>query len=103
MAFQSYTPGVMLVAGQVALVVAGLAALALSPPASGRMLLIPMTERGRAHLLSQALGAGASLIARGPIAGSYVVYGERARIAPSVYADGVLALAGSAGLCGATA
>lgn len=101
--FQSRMPGVMLVSGQVALVLMGLAGLALSPPATGRMLLIPVTDRGRAHLLSHALMAGASLVARGPVADSYVVYGDRARIAPTPYADGVLALAGTGGLCGAAA
>lgn len=93
----------MLVFGQVALVVAGLAGLALSPPPRGRMLLIPITDQGRAHMLSRALLAGAAVIARGPITDSYVVYGDRARIAPSLYEGGVLALAGTGDLCGAAA
>lgn len=103
MVFRLKRPGAILVLGQIALVVIGLVSLALSPPAMGRMLLIPLTERGKAHMLSHALLAGGSLIARGPVAGSYVVYGDRSRIAPSVYADGVLTVKGSGTLCGTSA
>ncbi len=93
--------GVTLVGGQVMLIAIGLLTLGLFPPAVGRMLLVPMTEQARAHVLSHALVAGASLVGRGPFDGSYVVYGERARIAPNVYDDGILTLAGSAPLCAA--
>ncbi|KQM63749.1 hypothetical protein ASE75_11690 [Sphingomonas sp. Leaf17] len=100
MIFGSRVDGVALVAGQVMLVAIGLLVLGLFPPAVGRMLLVPVTDRGRAHILSHALTAGAALVGRGPIDGSYVVYGERSRIAPTLYDDGVMALAGSAPLCG---
>ena len=103
MVFRLQMPGGMLVFGQVALVLTGLASLALSPPAMGRMLLIPVTEHGRVHMLRHALLAGGSLIARGPVAGSYIVFGDRSRIAPSIYADGVLTLKGSGALCGTPA
>lgn len=76
-----------------------LAALALMPPAQGRMLLVPVWPGSDTRLASLAIDRGARLIATGPVAGSLVVDGERARLAP-LLARGVLPLAAVALDCG---
>ncbi|HUD91977.1 hypothetical protein [Sphingobium sp.] len=78
----------------------GLVALYAVPPASGRMLLVPMTEQGRAGLASVAITHGALLVAAGPWAGSLLVEGERERLAAPLLHAGVLAISARAGGCG---
>lgn len=58
-------------------------ALPFAPPATGRMLLIPLDPRAQ-RLAPVALANGARLIDRGPIPGSLVVDGDRARLAAAL-------------------
>ena len=85
---------------QCCLVMSSLAALYAMPPASGRMLLMPMTQDGRAGLARVAVAHGARLIAAGPWAGSLVVEGRRDALARPLFMAGVLAVAAGAGGCG---
>lgn len=85
---------------QCCLVMSSLAALYVMPPASGRMLLMPMTQDGRAGLARVAVAHGARLIAAGPWTGSLVVEGRRDTLARPLLMAGVLAIAGDAGGCG---
>ncbi len=90
-----------LAALQVSGVTVGLAALAFAPPASGRMLLIPLSADAAARLVPSVIARGGRLIGPGPLPRSYVFVGDRARIAGSLR-DGVVALAAPPAGCGGT-
>jgi hypothetical protein len=77
-----------------------LAMLAVAPPARGTMLLVPLMPRGQAEITMLALAHGASLVQRGPLPSSVIVYGDRARIAWPLARDGVLTIAGGKAGCG---
>lgn len=47
------------------------------PPAEGRILIVPIGAASSATLLPRLLASGARLVDRGPIAGSYVIDGQR--------------------------
>ena len=85
---------------QLVLVVAGLAALALYPPAQGRMILVPVWPGAAAHLAANVIDRGGLLVEGGPLPGSLVVSGNRGAIAPFMLAHGVLVLAAPAAGCG---
>jgi len=85
---------------QLLLVVSALAALALYPPASGRMILVPVWPGAAAHLAASVIDRGGLLVDGGPLPGSLVVSGERSVIAPFMLAHGVLVLAAPAAGCG---
>ena len=88
-----HAPLLILQIGGVAL---GLASLAFAPPASGRMLLVPLTADAAHRLIPAAVAHGALLIGPGPLPASYIVIGERARIV----AQGVVPIAAPAAGCG---
>ena len=85
---------------QCCLAMSSLAVLYAMPPVSGRMLLMPMTQDGRAGLARVAVAHGARLIAAGPWAGTLVVEGRRDALARPLFMAGVLAIAADAGGCG---
>ncbi|MES2445426.1 MAG: hypothetical protein V4574_21580 [Pseudomonadota bacterium] len=95
-------PGTLL-ALQLAAVVASLAAIALYPPRSGRMILIPVWPGAERGLAARALESGALLVDRGPVPNSLVISGTRAAIAPALLSSGVLTLAAPAAGCGTPA
>jgi hypothetical protein len=68
--------------------------LAVAPPVRGTMLLVSLVPRGQAEITTLALSHGASLVQRGPLPSSLIVYGERAEIGWPLAHDGVLTLAG---------
>lgn len=84
-----------LLAAQLSLVVGGGGTLLLAPPAEGAMLMIPLNQDARHGLAGRALAHGGRLIAQGSVPGSFVVHGERARLAE----PGVLLLAASSRNC----
>jgi hypothetical protein len=85
---------------QLSLILSGLALLALWPPASGRMLLVPVTTAAQHRLVTAAVEQGALLIAPGPIAGSMIVSGERSRLMARLAHLGILAMVAPNGGCG---
>ncbi|MES2451639.1 MAG: hypothetical protein V4610_13840 [Pseudomonadota bacterium] len=87
---------------QVAGILLVFAMLAFCPPATGRMILIPLGGDS-AQALSTALASGASLVGRGPFAGSVVIDGRRGDFVNTLYRHHVLMLAAPAAGCGATA
>lgn len=91
---------IMPLVAQSLLALAGLAALAFAPPASGAILLLPLTAQARADLPGVAVRGGARLIGQGPVAGSLVVRGERARLGAALLRRGILPVAAPAMLCG---
>ena len=90
-------------AAQSILPLLGLVGLYAYPPATGRMLLVPLTYEARAALVPVAVAQGARLVARGPLAGSVLVEGDRVRLVPPLLRRGVIALSAQMGGCGAPA
>lgn len=93
----------VLVGVQILGVLVALATLAFYPPATGKMLLIPLTPGAAARVAPLALLGGAALIATGPLRGSLVVAGERRRLSAVLAASAVLILAAPPAVCGAGA
>jgi hypothetical protein len=73
--------------------------LAIAPATKGSMLLVSIKERPPGELIALALARGASLIQRGPLPSSVIVYGERSRLLVPLAREGVLTLAGGAAGC----
>jgi hypothetical protein len=61
--------------------VAALVVLALWPPVSGDLLLVPLDGSNAGTVASAAVAGGASLLGAGPLPGSLVVRGDRRVIA----------------------
>ncbi|MET0363643.1 MAG: hypothetical protein ABW169_03225 [Sphingobium sp.] len=74
--------------------------LIAAPPASGRILLVPIGGEGRDGLARLAIDAGARLVAPGPWAGSLVVSGDRAPLIAALLPRHALVLSASLGGCG---
>lgn len=87
---------------QIAGILLVFAMLAFYPPATGRMILIPLGG-DPAEALSFALRGGASLVGHGPFAGSVVIDGHRGDFVNTLYRHHILMLAAPAAGCGATA
>lgn len=87
-------------AWQIALAGAALAVAALAPPAHGALLAVPLSGEPMGRIVDVALAHGATIAGAGPLPGSVVLRGDRARLAAPLRAHGVLLLAGSKPLCG---
>lgn len=98
---KSAASGFPTLALQLVAVVGMVAALALVPPAQGRMLLVPVLPGAEQGMVARATSAGALLLARGPLPHSMIVTGDRTRVSHDMLAHGVLVLAAPAGECGA--
>lgn len=85
---------------QLALLLFGFAFVALTPPAHGAILLVPLNRDARAHVTALAVERGALLIGRGPFEGSLVVWGDRKMLGGALLRRGILPLAGSNTSCG---
>lgn len=83
----------MLLTSQVVLGLVALAGLSLYPPTQGRILLLPLLDRQSDAAARVALSAHAALLGRGPLPGSWVVVGDRARIAASLHGWDMVMLA----------
>lgn len=86
-----------------ALVLTGLATSAFWPPASGRLLLVPITDWRDGAAVRLAIRHGASLVDAGPVRGSIVVQGERKTLGAAALAAGMLLLAAPRSGCGSAA
>lgn len=84
------------IAVQLALAMLALLAVAFTPPAQGRMLLVPLD--GRPVSEAAIRDAQATPLARGPLPGSFVVDGNR-HLLSGLWARRVLVLAAPAALC----
>jgi len=73
--------------------------IALAPPAQGTMLLVPVTARSEGQVVALALTRGASVVQRGPLPSSIIVYGRRERLLGPLAEAGILTLAGGAAGC----
>jgi hypothetical protein len=81
-------------------VIASLMMFALWPPARGELLLVPLMGTASADMIPLALTNGALLVARGPIPGSFVVYGDRQRLTGPLWNSRTLILAAPKIACG---
>ncbi len=80
--------------------IGGTAALTLAPPTHGAMLVAPLLPGSSASTLDWALPTGARLLAPGPYAGSFVVYGTRSTLLASAIKHGTLLLTARYSGCG---
>jgi hypothetical protein len=85
---------------QLGIAMTGLTAIIFTPPAQGRMLLVPLTASAEARLPSAALGHDALLLGSGPLPGSLVVIEDRPNLLWSMVRIGVLPIAASPAGCG---
>ena len=81
---------------QLALAMLALLVVAFTPPAQGRMLLVPLD--GRPVSEATIRDVQATPVARGPLPGSWVVDGNRGLLS-GLWARHVLVLAAPAALC----
>jgi hypothetical protein len=88
---------------QLGLTLATLLLLAVTPPARGRMLLVPVTPNGAVGLAALAVEHGGRLVAPGPLAGSLVVEGERGPLLAALLRQGAVPLRAEYRECGAPA
>lgn len=86
--------------GQMLFVTTGFLLLVTFPPVEGRMLLVPLTQAGRAALASVAVGHGARLVAAGPYAGSLRIEGRRDALLVPLLAHAIVPIAATRGGCG---
>lgn len=84
------------IAVQLVLAVLALLVVAFTPPAQGRMLLVPLD--GRAVNEATIKERGATPLLRGPLPGSWLVEGQRQQLS-GLWAERVLVLAAPAALC----
>ncbi|HEY0629987.1 MAG TPA: hypothetical protein VGD23_11740 [Sphingomicrobium sp.] len=92
-----WVPGnIGLIVAQLALAVLALLAVAFTPPAEGRMLLVPLD--GQPVSRADAEGLRATALTSGPLPGSLVVEGNRDLLS-ALWARRVLVLAAPAALC----
>lgn len=80
-----------------------LIALPLWPPASGKLLLVPIGGGDANDMARIAIAGGAALIGAGPLPGSLVVAGDRASVAGRVPGFAALVVAAPAVACGSGA
>ncbi|WP_058755133.1 hypothetical protein [Sphingomonas endophytica] len=90
----------MLLISQTVIGVVALGGMSVYPPAQGRILLIPVFDRQADAAAQLALSAGAALLGRGPLPGSWIVMGQRDRIATRTHSWDMLLLAAPPGGCG---
>ncbi len=72
----------------------------LMPPADGAMLLVPLTPKRIATAVDLALDHGARIGGLGPLPGTLIVRGKRARLFGPLLAQGIVAVAAPAIWCG---
>lgn len=98
--FSTLTLPMMLAgAGHATFALAAIAALTLSPPASGHMTLVAMNGDAQ-RLAAMAIDAGALPVARGRLPASMVVDGRHDALAQAFDGHAVLILAAPETICG---
>ena len=85
-----------LIVAQLALAILALLAVAFTPPAQGRMLLVPLD--GQPISRAAIEGLEATPLVAGPLPGSVVVDGDR-QLLSALWAQYILVLAAPAALC----
>lgn len=78
-----------------------LSAIALSPPAEGQMLLVPLAGQSIDSTAVWATGTGARIVGRGPLPGSLAVEGSLAALTILALRHVTLIVAAPPAACGA--
>ncbi|MEH3035542.1 MAG: hypothetical protein PGN23_03475 [Sphingomonas adhaesiva] len=91
---------IILIASQMAVAVAGLLAMALWPPATGSMTIVPIDGADADRTLVRMLDGHVPVMGRGWLPGSLVVRGDRAAIAALFAPGSVVMLAPTPAGCG---
>lgn len=85
------------IVGQAAIATAALLMVAFTPPAYGRMLVVPIDGRPVDQRLIQ--NADATPLLQGPLPGSWIVEGKHALLARSFSSKGIIILAAPQAVC----
>jgi hypothetical protein len=93
--FARFSP---IVVAQLTLALTALLLVAFTPPAQGRMLLIPLD--GESIAAATIRGRDATPLKPGPISGSWVVEGRRDALAGLFASESILVLAAPDAICG---
>ena len=94
-------PGPAILA-QAAAAAAAMLALPMWPPASGKLLLVPISGGDANDMARIAVDGGAALIGAGPLPGSLVVSGDRATLLAHIPAAAAIVMAAPATACGSS-
>ena len=84
---------------QIAAVLLVFACVSLAPPAQGNILLLPLARQAQGQMVELAVAGGATVVQRGPLPYSLVVYGRRAALIGPLARKGILTLAAGAVGC----
>ena len=84
---------------QIVVVLLAMAAVPLAPPATGRMLVVPLGTGDEAGAVRAARDAGALILGSGPLPRSTIVEGARAPVLAAAWRAGMVALAAPRGGC----
>jgi hypothetical protein len=87
---------------QAGIAVAAMLALPMWPPASGRLLLVPITGGDANDMARIAIEGGAALMGAGPLPGSLVVVGDRAAVVAHIPHIAAIVMAAPVTACGAS-
>ena len=74
--------------------------MALWPPRTGPLLLVPLLQQDTGTVVTLARAGGAMLLGTGPLPGSLIVSGDRLRIARLIHRWDVIILASPSAGCG---
>lgn len=89
----------MLIPMQGMAAIVALVTLALWPPSSGELLLIPLATHDASAVAKVALAGGAVMLGSGPLPGSLIVLGDRSRIARNIASWNIVIMAAPPGGC----
>lgn len=92
--------GLWLAIMQAVLVLTGAGGMIAAPPATGRMLLVPLNGGDRDGLARIATHVGAALVDAGPFDDSLIVSGERSALLGAMVQGRMLVLRVAPGGCG---
>lgn len=87
---------------QTAAALAAMLTLPMWPPASGKLLLVPITGGDANDMARIAVDGGAALIGAGPLPGSLVVAGDRATLVAHIPHVAAIVTAAPATACGSS-
>lgn len=85
---------------QIAVAIGAFTVLAFFPPSNGRMIIVSLGAADRDAALNTALLHGARLVGPGPLWGTFVIEGVRARLSGPLARKGTIVIAAPPAGCG---
>lgn len=89
-----------LIAAQAAIGAVALAALALTPPAQGRMMIVSLNGQSPGEIAAWAVRDEVRIVGGGPLPGSLIVQANAGALAGTALRHGVVVMAAPAAGCG---